>query len=96
MGSCGVGVQRQEPAFEVDKLDVSVRMKHIDPHPEMEDMAMRITKERNIIFISGGQLWICQGRRVFMDAFSLESDPDLAVRCMPDAFNDFSVRLYHC
>jgi hypothetical protein len=38
----------------------------------MEDMAMRITKERNIIFISGGQLGICQGRGIFMDAFFLK------------------------
>jgi hypothetical protein len=80
MGSCGVGVQRQEPTLELDELDVAVVMEHIDPHPEMEDMAMRITKERNIIFISSGQTGICQGRRIFMDAFALEGYPNLAVR----------------
>jgi hypothetical protein len=54
-GSCGVGVQRQEPPLELDELDVPIIVEHIDPHPEMEDMTMRITKERNIILISSGQ-----------------------------------------
>jgi hypothetical protein len=70
-------------------------MEHIDPHPEMEDVTMRITKERNIIFISSGQTRICQGCRIFMDAFHAESDPDLAISYFSDAFYSGSLFLVH-
>jgi hypothetical protein len=59
IGSCGVGVQRQEPPLELDELDVPVVMEHRDPHPEMKDMTVRITKERYIVFISSSQFRIC-------------------------------------
>jgi hypothetical protein len=70
-------------------------MEHIDPHPEMEDMTMRTSKERNIIFISSGQFRICGGCRIFMDAFALECDPDLAISGFSDAFCCGSLFLVH-
>jgi hypothetical protein len=54
-------------------------MEHIDPHPEMKDVAMRTSKERYIIFIAGGQCRICSSGWIFMDTFFAERDPDLAI-----------------
>jgi hypothetical protein len=59
-------------------------MEHIDPHPEMKDVAMRSSKKRYIIFISGGQCRICCSGWIFMDTFFAECDPDLAIRMMSD------------
>jgi hypothetical protein len=70
-------------------------MEHIDPHPEMEDMTMRTSKERNIIFISCGQPRICSGCGIFMDAFPLECDPDLAISGLSDTFYSGSLFLVH-
>jgi hypothetical protein len=52
-------IQGLEPTLELDELDVPVVMEHIDPHPEMKDVAMRITQKRYVIFISCSQRWIC-------------------------------------
>jgi hypothetical protein len=45
-------IQRLEPSFELDEFDVSVIVLHIDPHPEMKNVAMGITQKRYVIFIS--------------------------------------------
>ena len=72
-----------------------VIVKDIDPHPEMEYMAMRTSKERYIILISSGQQRICCGCRIFMDAFLAESYPNLTFSNFFDAFNLFTFCLYH-
>jgi hypothetical protein len=48
----GPTVKVFKPAFELDELNVSVIVEYIDPHPEMEYMAMRTSKKRYIIFIT--------------------------------------------
>jgi hypothetical protein len=59
----------------LDELDISVIVEHIDPHPEMKDVAMRVTQKRYVIFISCGQRWISQRRWVFMYAFLTKGNP---------------------
>jgi hypothetical protein len=76
-----ITIQILEPSFELDEFDVSVIMEHIDPHPEMKDVAMSSSKKRYVIFISGGQCRIWSGGWIFMDTFFAECDPDLAI-CM--------------
>jgi hypothetical protein len=60
-------------------------MEHIDPHPEMKDVAVRTSKKRYIIFISSGQGRICGSSWIFMDSFLAECDPNLSSGLLHDS-----------
>jgi hypothetical protein len=88
-------IQPFKPPLELNELHVSVIVEYLDGHTEMEDMTMRMSQERNVVFVTGAELGVGFGCGVSMDAFFLESDPDHPPGLVLDAFGCVSLLFNH-
>ncbi len=81
--------------IELDEFNVSIIVYNINPHPEVEDMTVRSTKETNIILIARLKGWICCGCWVAVDSFFLEGDPNSSLSMLLESFYSVTLFLIH-